>query len=72
MRRILVGFLVAVLAAAALTVSPTTPPSAKAGVPSGYPEYPYAATDYTEAFRGQFHFSPQNAFMNDINAPLYY
>jgi fructan beta-fructosidase len=43
-----------------------------AGSPSDYPEYPYAATDYTEPFRGQFHFSPQNGFMNDINAPLYY
>ena len=71
-RRRLVALLAAVLAAAVLTVSPATPPAAQAGEPSDYPESPYAATDYTEAFRGQFHFSPQNGFMNDINAPLYY
>jgi fructan beta-fructosidase len=47
-------------------------PAAQAGTASDYPEYPYAATDYTEPSRGQFHFSPQNGFMNDINAPLYY
>ncbi|RZU15805.1 levanase [Kribbella rubisoli] len=50
----------------------TAVPAAVAGSPSDYPEYPYAATDYTEPYRGQFHFSPQNGFMNDINAPLYY
>ncbi|MDQ1305056.1 MAG: fructan beta-fructosidase [Actinomycetota bacterium] len=37
-----------------------------------YPEYPYDATDYDEAFRGQFHFSSQGGWMNDVNAPLYY
>lgn len=47
-------------------------PMATAGTAADYPESPYAVTDYTEAFRGQFHFSPQNGFMNDINAPLYY
>ncbi|MFF0269048.1 ricin-type beta-trefoil lectin domain protein [Kribbella sp. NPDC004536] len=67
MRRV-AAFLAAVLALTGLTVLP----SATAGSPSDYPEYPYASTDYTEPFRGQFHFSPQNGFMNDINAPLYY
>ena len=42
--------------------------TSQAGSSSDYPEYPYAATDYTEPFRAQFHFSPQNGFMNDINA----
>ena len=37
-----------------------------------YPEYPYDATDYNEPFRGQFHFSSQGGWMNDVNAPLYY
>lgn len=45
---------------------------AYAGTPADYAEYPYAATNYTEDFRGQFHFSPQSGWMNDINAPLYY
>ncbi|MER7243869.1 ricin-type beta-trefoil lectin domain protein [Kribbella sp. NPDC000426] len=62
------AFLAAILALTGLTATP----AAVAGSPSDYPEYPYAATDYTEPFRGQFHFSPQNGFMNDINAPLYY
>lgn len=60
------------LVTAGLAVVPLDAETATAGSPSDYPEYPYAATDYTEAFRGQFHFSPQNGFMNDINAPLYY
>lgn len=60
----------AVLIASTLAVVPQAP--AVAGSPADYPEYPYASTDYTEAFRGQFHFSPQSGFMNDINAPLYY
>lgn len=72
MRRHLVALLVATLAAAGLATFPTAPPAAQAGTTSDYPEYPYPATDYTEAFRGQFHFSPQSGFMNDINAPLYY
>ncbi len=72
MRRLLIALLVATLAAAGLATFPTAPPAAVAGTSSDYPEYPYAATDYTEAFRGQFHFSPQSGFMNDINAPLYY
>ncbi|WP_223691036.1 ricin-type beta-trefoil lectin domain protein [Leifsonia poae] len=65
--------LVSALAIAGLTtvLAPAAPP-ATAGAAVDYPEYPYAATDYTEPFRGQFHFSPQNGFMNDINAPLYY
>jgi fructan beta-fructosidase len=62
--------LAAALVASMLAVLPSAP--ATAGSPADYPEYPYASTDYTEAFRGQFHFSPQSGFMNDINAPLYY
>ncbi|ADD43284.1 glycoside hydrolase family 32 protein [Stackebrandtia nassauensis] len=37
-----------------------------------YPEFPYPDTDYQEPTRGQFHFSSQGGWMNDINAPLYY
>lgn len=62
--------IVAMVIASLLAVLPSAP--AVAGSPADYPEYPYASTDYTEAFRGQFHFSPQSGFMNDINAPLYY
>lgn len=44
-----------------------------AGTLADYPEYPYPyATNYDEPLRGQFHFSPQSGWMNDINAPLYY
>jgi fructan beta-fructosidase len=57
------------LAAAILTI-PATP--AQAGSVADYPEYPYPATAYDEPLRGQFHFSPQAGWMNDINAPLYY
>ncbi|WP_216363416.1 ricin-type beta-trefoil lectin domain protein [Subtercola boreus] len=45
---------------------------ASAGANIDYPEYPYAATDYTEPLRGQFHFSSQNGWMNDVNGPVYY
>ncbi|MER7245287.1 glycoside hydrolase family 32 protein [Kribbella sp. NPDC000426] len=34
--------------------------------------YPYPATNYQEANRGQFHFSTRAGWMNDVNAPLYY
>ncbi|WP_405057611.1 glycoside hydrolase family 32 protein [Kribbella sp. NBC_01505] len=34
--------------------------------------FPYAATNYQEDNRGQFHFSPRSGWMNDPNAPLYY
>jgi sucrose-6-phosphate hydrolase SacC (GH32 family) len=60
------------LAVPGLVVYTPAAPMATAGTAADYPESPYAVTDYTEAFRGQFHFSPQNGFMNDINAPLYY
>ncbi|GAA1613495.1 GH32 C-terminal domain-containing protein [Actinoplanes couchii] len=43
-----------------------------AGSPGTYPEFPYQDTAYTEAQRGQFHFSPRSGWMNDPNAPLYY
>ena len=45
---------------------------ASAGTAIDYPEYPYAATDYTEPLRGQYHFSSQNGWMNDVNGPVYY
>ena len=45
---------------------------ASAGTVADYPEYPYMGSDYSEAFRGQFHFSSQGGWMNDVNAPLYY
>ncbi|MEV8443941.1 ricin-type beta-trefoil lectin domain protein [Actinosynnema sp. NPDC051121] len=46
--------------------------AAPAAQAAAYPEYPYDATDYDEPFRGQFHFSSQGGWMNDVNAPLYY
>ncbi|MEV4333993.1 glycoside hydrolase family 32 protein [Streptomyces sp. NPDC049597] len=56
----------------ALTLTFLVPPSASAGETADYPEFPYAPTDYTEPYRGQFHFSSRGGWMNDINAPLYY
>ena len=42
---------------------------------SSIPNIPYnphiRATDYTENFRPQFHFSPRSGWMNDINALVY-
>lgn len=64
---------IATIAITSLLVSLIVPMgAATAGTPANYAEYPYAATDYNEAFRGQFHFSSQNGWMNDVNAPLYY
>ncbi len=37
-----------------------------------YPEFPYPPTDYTEALRGQFHFSSRWGWMNDPNGLLYH
>ena len=54
----------------ATTISAADPASADAATDP--PGYPYAATDYQEAVRGQFHFSSQNGWMNDINGPVYY
>ncbi len=34
--------------------------------------FSYPATNYQEDNRGQFHFSSQAGWMNDVNAPLYY
>lgn len=61
---------VAVLASGVVAVAIATP--ASAGSAGDYPEFPYAPTDYNEPFRGQFHFSSQGGWMNDINAPLFY
>jgi len=41
-------------------------------VKAQHPEFPYKPTDYNEAYRGQFHFSPQNGWMNDVNGIWYY
>ena len=30
------------------------------------PEFPYLPTNYDEPYRGQFHFSPQGGWMNDV------
>jgi len=46
--------------------------STHAGTLADYPEYPYAQTSYNEPLRGQFHFSSQSGWMNDINGPVYY
>ncbi|MEU4164788.1 ricin-type beta-trefoil lectin domain protein [Actinoplanes sp. NPDC026670] len=69
-RRLTSAMLCTVIALAGLVASPIS--AAQAGVATDYPEYPYSPTDYDEAFRGQFHFSPQGGWMNDVNAPLYY
>jgi fructan beta-fructosidase len=45
---------------------------AHAGNLVDYPEFPYPATDYTEALRGQFHFSSRWGWMNDPNGLLYH
>jgi sucrose-6-phosphate hydrolase SacC (GH32 family) len=37
-----------------------------------YPEFPYSSTNYDELYRGQFHFSPQGGWMNDVNGIWYY
>lgn len=37
-----------------------------------YPEFPYLPTHYDEPYRGQFHFSPQGGWMNDINGLWHY
>lgn len=34
-------------------------------------EFPYPATSYDEPYRGQFHFSPQGGWMNDVNGLWY-
>lgn len=49
-----------------------SPTKVDASVAGEYPEFPYAATAYTEPYRGQFHFSSRGGWMNDINAPLYH
>jgi fructan beta-fructosidase len=43
-----------------------------AGDVADYPEFPYPTTGYTEAYRGQFHFSARAGWMNDPNGLLYY
>lgn len=40
--------------------------------PGTYSVNPYLETDYKESFRGQFHFSSQSGFMNDINGLIYH
>lgn len=39
---------------------------------STYPEFPYSATNYDEPCRGQYHFSSQSGWMNDINGLWFY
>ena len=38
---------------------------------AAYPEFPYLPTNYDEPYRGQFHFSAQNGWMNDIDGLWY-
>ncbi len=38
---------------------------------AGYPDFPYVNTHYDETYRGQFHFSPQSGWMNDVNGVWY-
>jgi fructan beta-fructosidase len=60
------------LAAGGLMVGGALPGPAFAGDVGDYPEFPYPATGYGEAYRGQFHFSPRAGWMNDPNGLLYY
>src|SRR6187455_1893343 len=61
---------IALLALVAAAVMPAR--AASAGVPADYPEFPYPATGYDEAFRGQFHFSSRGGWMNDPNGSFWY
>src|SRR6187549_34352 len=65
-RRLLLA-VVLVLATAGVPAAP-----AQAGSVPDYAEFPYPATSYTEAYRGQFHFSSRSGCMNDVNGPVYY
>jgi fructan beta-fructosidase len=65
-------WLIAALPLTLVSVFLTPIPPAKAGTTADYPEYPYPATDYNEAYRGQFHFSPPAGWLNDPNGSVYY
>ena len=41
-------------------------------IPAQTTAFPYAPTNYDEPYRGQFHFSPQGGWMNDVNGIWYY
>ncbi|MET8152523.1 glycoside hydrolase family 32 protein [Actinoplanes sp. NPDC049668] len=58
------------LTLAAAVIMPAHP--AAAGTPADHPEFPYPATSYNEAFRGQFHFSSRGGWMNDPNGSFWY
>ncbi|MYQ75791.1 MULTISPECIES: glycoside hydrolase family 32 protein [unclassified Streptomyces] len=62
----------ALVIAMALGLTPLLSASpASAGEVWNYPEFPYQPTTYTEAYRGQFHFSSQQGWMNDPNGLVY-
>lgn len=67
-----VALIIAAMTFGIAAVPFTAATSATAGTAANYPESPYIATDYSEPHRGQFHFSPPNGWMNDINGPVYY
>ncbi|WP_432824505.1 GH32 C-terminal domain-containing protein [Dactylosporangium sp. CA-092794] len=71
MRRLLTVLAAALLLTAAAVAVPPPAPAA-AGTVADYPEFPYPATAYDEAFRGQYHFSPRAGWMNDPNGMVYY
>lgn len=64
--------LTAAAAVLATCVAVMTAPFASAGDAVHYPEFPYQPTNYDEPFRGQFHFSPRQGWMNDPNGSFYY
>src|SRR4051794_34149519 len=66
-RRLVAAVLLALVAA---VTTPALP--AAAGAPADHPEFPYPATAYDEAFRGQFHFSSRAGWMNDPNGSFWY
>lgn len=67
-----IALIIAAMTLGIAAVPFTAATSARAGSAADYPEFPYIATDYAEPRRGQFHFSPPNGWMNDINGPVYY
>jgi fructan beta-fructosidase len=59
-------------ATTAVASSPDDPQYTDNDIPANYPAYPYVSTGYQEPFRGQFHFSSANGWLNDVNGAFYY
>lgn len=83
MKKTLKLFMISLMASFVLVLSCQLPLlQAKGGIASSSlgkalsasiaPEFPYAPTNYDEPYRGQFHFTPQGGWMNDVNGLWYY